>query len=423
MAMIRDGVGRSSRNRAAFGVEVAPLGLELPYLRAVGFRFERRARSRKARTGLASWFGKPPSAREACGRLRRLLPRVWKGAPLSLSSAQITADLHPFAPALEIAIAADGALCVRGEAGAVGPGYCDEAIARLEPVLAELDYAWDETPAPPDIRDAMLLWLAGELRAGATRIGLPADRTFLVDAPIQTAMGPRDAAWRDAVLADPRAGADAFAWWERGPGRLERSRALLAMWHEVPWRAPVDKAERALMERVDADLRAARAADPELALPWAEWAELAGNLGDGERAGELGGRATGPAVIGYRRFDMVVDLGGWSITLPGGFVGAWDDDGARYWATDGDRVIEITTLETTERDSDKLLDVAPPLHPVIERLSDGDRRGRAEAYDTEGVHVVHGLVASAPHVAILTCKGAERDQPWALATWRSLRLA
>ena len=70
----------------------------------------------------------------------------------------------------------------------------------------------------------------------------------------------------------------------------------------------------------------------------------------------------------------------------------------------------------------ELLDVAP-LHPVIERLSDGDRRGRAEAYDTDGVHVVHGLVASAPHVAILTCKGAERDQPWALATWRSLRLA
>lgn len=337
-----------------------------------------------------------------------------------MTSAQITADLHRFAPALEIAIADDGALGVRGEAGAVGPGYCDEVIARLEPVLGELDYVWDEAPAP---RDEMLRWLAGELGAGQARIGMPTDHAFLVDAPIQTAMGPRDAAWRDAVLADPRAGADAFAWWERGPGRLERSRALLAMWHEVPWRAPVDRAERAVMERVDADLVAAHAADPALALPWAEWAELVGNLGAGERAAELGGRATGPAVIGYRRFDMVVDLGSWSITLPGGFVGAWEDDGARYWATDGERVLEITTLETTERDSDKLLDVAPPLHPVIERLSDGDRRGRAEAYDSEGMHVVHGLVASAPHVAILTCKGAERDQPWALATWRSLRVA
>lgn len=386
----------------------------------MGFRFERRARSRKARTGPRSWFGKPPSAREAHARLARLLPRAWKGVALSVSPAQITADLHPFAPALEIAIAGDGALCVRGEAGAVGPAYCDEVIARLDPVVGELDYAWDDAPAP---RDAMLAWLAGELGAGRVRIGMPTDHAFVVDAPIQTAMGPRDAAWRDAVLADPRAGADAFAWWERGPGRLERSRALLAMWHEVPWRAPVDQAERALMKQVDADLRAARAADPGLALPWAEWAELVLHLGDAERAGELAGRATGPAVIGYRRFDMVVDLGGWSITLPGGFVGAWEDGGARYWATDGDRVIELTTLETTERDSDQLLDVAPALHPVIARLADGDRRGRAEAYDADGVHVVHGLVASAPHVAILTCKGAERDQPWALATWRSLRVA
>ncbi|HEX7843128.1 MAG TPA: hypothetical protein VF469_36900, partial [Kofleriaceae bacterium] len=177
----------------------------------MGFRFERRARSRKARTGLASWFGRPPSAQEVRGRLRRLLPRAWKGAPLSVSSAQITADLHRFAPALEIAVAADGALCVGGEAGAVGPGYCDEVIARLAPVLAELDYAWDEAPGHRSAQDEMLGWLAAELRAGQARIGMPTDHAFLVDAPIQTAMGPRDAAWRDAVLADPRAGADAFA--------------------------------------------------------------------------------------------------------------------------------------------------------------------------------------------------------------------
>jgi hypothetical protein len=34
---------------------------------------------------------------------------------------------------------------------------------------------------------------------------------------------------------------------------------------------------------------------------------------------------------------------------------------------------------------------------------------------------VHGLVAQAPHVAILTCKGKRSDEAWALATWRSLR--
>jgi hypothetical protein len=84
-------------------------------------------------------------------------------------------------------------------------------------------------------------------------------------------------------------------------------------------------------------------------------------------------------------------------------------------------MVELAQFETTEGDPDKLIDVAPPLHPVVERLSDGARRGRAEAYDEDAVHIVHGLIAVAPHMAILTCKGTARDEPWALATWRSLR--
>jgi hypothetical protein len=386
----------------------------------VGFSFERRARSRKARGGLRAWFGKPPDAGEVNERLGRLLPRAWKGTEVEVSARRITAVLHPFAPALRITVAADGDLVVRGEAGGVGPGLHDDVIARFAPVLDELDYAWE--PDDTDPRAAALGWLRDELRGGATRPGMPEGRTFLVDAPILTALGPRDAAWRAAVLADPAAGADAFAWWERKPGHLERSRAVLAMWHEVPWREAVDKAERAVMERVDADLRAARKADRELALPYAEWAELVGHLGDAERAAKLAARATGPSVIGYRRFDMELEIAdGWSMTLAGAFVGAWEDDNARYWATDGRRVVELTMLETTEHDSVALLEVAPALHPVIARAADGPRHARAEAYEEDDVHVVHGLVAIAPHVAILTCKGTARDEAWALATWRSLR--
>ena len=66
-------------------------------------------------------------------------------------------------------------------------------------------------------------------------------------------------------------------------------------------------------------------------------------------------------------------------------------------------------------------DLAPAQHPIIATLDEGRRRGRAEAYDEGEVHVVHGLVAAAPEVAILTCKGALTDEPWALATWRGLR--
>lgn len=389
-------------------------------------RFERRARPRKARVGLRAWFASPPDVREIGGRLRRLLPRLWKDVRIAGALPKLTVVLHPGAPPIEIGLAADGELTVAGDPTAVGPGLCDEAIARLSTILDEIDYGWQPVPESEvqSARDAAGAWLAGELRGGATRIGMPASRAFVIDAAVQTALGPRDAAWRDAVIADPRAAADAFAWWDAGPGQRERSRALLALWHEVPWREPLDRAERATMESVDADLTAAAAADPALALPWAEWAELLDNLGEVERAEAMRARATGPSAIGYRRFDMIAEVGGgWALTLPAVFVGRWEDDGDRYWATDGERAIEVTQFEAAAADSAALLEVAPALHPVIERFTDGDRCGRAEARDDGGSRVLHGLVACAPNVAIVICRSAEADPAWALAIWRSLRRA
>jgi hypothetical protein len=55
---------------------------------------------------------------------------------------------------------------------------------------------------------------------------------------------------------------------------------------------------------------------------------------------------------------------------------------------------------------------------VIERIVEAQRHGRAEAFEDGGVPVVIGIMCTAPHVGILTCKGGTRD--WALATWRSL---
>lgn len=374
------------------------------YVLAVGHVIERRARSRKARSGLRALLGRAPDASEVRERLSRLLPRIWKG---DVDARRLTVRLHPYAPPVRLTVADDGVLLVVADDGGVGPGFHLETYARLAPLLDELDYVWE---AEVDPQALALAWLAGELRAGATRIGMPEGRTFLVDG-VQTPLGPRDAAWRDAVLADPAAGRDAFAWWERGPGQLARARALLAMWHEVPWREPFDKHEHAVMEQVEADLRAAQEAG--LEVPAADWAELSTHLGEGTPA-------TG--TIGYRRHRMVVPLlHGWEITLPGAFAGAWEDDGQRYWASDGTRVVEVAMLETTQTDSAVLLEVAPPRHPVIERAADGDRHARAEAYDEDDVHIVHGLVAIAPHVAIVTCKGSAADELWALATWRSVR--
>ena len=388
----------------------------------VGFGIDLRARSRKPKHGLRALLGKAPDARAIGDRLVRLARRAFKGAVVDIDPNRLTIAFHPKAHPACIAVLPDGDLEIRAITSAIGPGYHADVLAQLAPLLDELEYALEPAPDP---QHAMTSWLADELRAGARLIGMPIDRCFRVDATVLTAMGPLDAAWRDAVLADPMRGADAFAWWGLGPGREARSRALLAMWLDVPWREPLDADERELMERVDADLTLARKADRGLAVPWPDWAALLDHLGaDGDHAERVRAKAgDAPATIGYRRHTLDIELtGGWIIELGGGYVGRWDDDGSRWWATDGERVIELSSLTAPgETDSQRLLDVAPEVHPVLSRVVEDSRRGRAEVYDEDGVHIVHGLMASAPHVAIVTCKGSTADEEWALATWRSLR--
>ncbi|MEO8699772.1 MAG: hypothetical protein ABI867_07000 [Kofleriaceae bacterium] len=356
-------------------------------------------------------------------RLVRLTRRTFKSAVLDSSAKRITLGLHPNAPPVRITVLPEGDLEIRADTTAVGPGYHADVLARIAPILEELEYVLEGDAGDP--KTDMTAWLAEELRAGTRLVGMPVDRCFNVDAAVLTAMGPRDAAWRDAVLADPARGSDAFAWWQRGPGTEARSRALLAMWFDVPWREPLDADERTLMEQVDTDLTIARKANRELDLPYPEWSLLLDWIpSDEDHADRIRAKAGDrEATIGYRRYPMDVEVsGGWIVELGGNFVGHWDDDGERWWATDGERVVELTSLTAPdETDSQRLLDVAPPINPVVERFAEANRRGRAEVYDEGSVHVVHGLMACAPHVAILTCKGEKSDEAWALATWRSLR--
>lgn len=304
----------------------------------------------------------------------------------------------------------DSELVVTGDAW-IGPALVVDVANKLAPILEELDFVWTEAIElaawQTKLRDA----LAEQVRSGKTRFGVPAGRRFLVDPPILTALGPRDASWQMYE--------DAFAWWDLGEGKAELARALVKMWLEVPWREPLDGDERDLMKQVDDDLRAARGA--KLAVPWGAWKELLAHLGIEDEEVEAHAKDTSP--IGYRRYDLEAELsGGWHVTMPGAMVGHWEDDGARYWATDGDRMIEFTSLTAEgEGDSDRLLAVAPEAHPVVERIVNGELRGRAEAFTDDDVHVLIGLVASAPHVGILTCKSSDPDDSWARTMWKSLR--
>lgn len=388
---------------------------------AGSFGIDVRARSRKGR-GL---FRKAPDPREVGERLGRLARRMLKDGVVRAGTKQdryiVELKLHAAATVATLSVEPDAEIVLRGETSCLGPGYHAHLIERVTPILDELDYVWTEPFALAATQSAMCAWLAEQLRgSGQVRAGVPESRRFRVDAPVLTVLGPRDEAWRTAVLADPAKAADAFPWWDAGPGREPLSRALVALALEVPWREPIDKDERELMMEVDEDLRAARKADPALALPWPEWKEMLMHLGiEDEDVNEKAG--DGVAALGYRRHDLEIELaGGWRVVVPGSFVGHWEDDGARYWATDGDRAIEFSSFTAgADHDSAQLLAVAPEKYEVVERLVDGNRHGRAEAFVDNETPVVIGLMADAPNVGILTCKGGTRE--WALSTWRSLQ--
>ena len=381
--------------------------------------------ARRAHAGTA----RPPSADELVERLLELAPRLWDGAAVKPAKRGVTLSLFPGAPRVRVLVTGAGELTLTAATACVGPAYHAQVATRVSPVAEELGLAWD--PADDDGTGAepeMCAWIADELRAGAPRVAMPVGRVIHVPAPavVQTPLGPRDAAWRAAVLADPAHAVDALAWRVFAPGHAPRARALLAMWHELPWRTPLDAAERAAMEAADTDLRNAHHADPELPLPWAAWAELLALLQRDDAHAEVvrarARAAPAPAPIGYRRFERDVDLsGGWTIVLPGAFAGGWDAAHTRYTARDGRRTVELTMLTAAgEADSARLLDVAPEAFPVIARVDEGGRRGRAEREDRDTQMTIHAVMARAPHVVLATLRGAPADEPWALAAWRSL---
>src|ERR1043165_4900491 len=113
-------------------------------LRPVSFGIERRARSRKARTGLRALFGgKPPDAREVGERLVRLARRMFKDAVIDASPKRVTLGLHPAAAPARLLVLPDGDLELRAETATIGPAYHADVIERVAPVLEELEYVWD----------------------------------------------------------------------------------------------------------------------------------------------------------------------------------------------------------------------------------------------------------------------------------------
>jgi hypothetical protein len=371
-------------------------------------------------------------------RRGELLDDAWR------EDATLALSLHPAAEPAYVAV--DGGYVVVGaQTSSAGPGYHAFVYELADELATDLGVTWhpsddeffDETGYREhrdvgDLQDEMLAWLgavsaavAEEVDGGAANIAvaMPLGHGFAELDAVTTPLGPRSRAWVEAVAADAAHGLDFFAWWEPGFGpRYLRGRALTNLWCRIPWRAPLAEDEAALMRGTLALLADAHAADPELALPWAAWAELAAHAGAADTLPPdvLEAAEADPSPpVGYRRHDVTPLLpGGWTIRVPGSFAASLDPDGTWSAGEGGDRSVNVTTFTgpPDQLDESDLAASSGEEH----RHDDESVRRRAWTTTEEGLLLVNGYGFVPGSAAIVTVTAEPGGESWALDVWRSL---
>jgi hypothetical protein len=398
--------------------------------------------------------------------------------------------LHPAARPIRIEADDAGQLVVTAMTVPVGPGYHTYVARLLDRLGEELGIAWAKlaTPAPGaagrvgtppgadagntaadpgasidptgtlgsgdrhDAERGHLGWLRSALlairdarRQGATglHLGTPSGVRFAFEGAVATVLGPRDDAWLERALADPRVAADIWPWVaDAMDARYLLGRALSLLWMDVRWRPPSNPGEVRLADEILAILRRGYALEPGLAWPWREWRELFQLRDQPDPATRaLLDRGAGPLIesdagdappaIGYRRRPVTIIHEGWALDVPGSFTGRRT---AEEWiGGEAGRSVTLAGTETAEDGhpmaADRFLSqVASHLGRDAIEHDDGVVRGRArlaadpssgvEVATVEGFSAVRGLGA-----AIRIEIDDPQDWKWALDTWRALRPA
>jgi hypothetical protein len=393
-------------------------------------------------------------------------------------------QLHPAARPVRIEATDQGTVIVSALTVPVGPGYHTFVASLLERMGDELSIQWAPLATPPSVgagrvaspaaapdpassidptgafgsgdrRDAErghLAWLRSALlavrdarrqRSEGLHLATPPGIRFTFDGAVATVLGPRDDAWLEHALADPRVAADVWPWVaDAMDARYLLGRALALLWLDVRWRSPAGPDEVALADEVLGLLKRAHPLDPGLAWPWREWRELFQLRGAADPAtrqlldrgaGPLvgGSEAAEPARIGYHRRAVTIVHEGWVLDVPGSFTGTRSTD--EWTGGEAGRSVTLAGVETAEGGApmspDRFLrQVAGHLgHEAIEH-DDGVVRGRArlsldassgvEVATVEGFSAVRGRGA-----AIRIEIDDPQDWKWALDTWRGLRPA
>lgn len=372
---------------------------------------------------------------------------------LDSGTTELAVDLHPAAPPLVITADDAGRVTAAAETAVAGPGYHRFVGRVLERLGFEIGVDWTDGDGAltfadrPTAERAYLAWLGPQLaraRVGVRRgergihLGMPAGTVVTTDQALATVLGPRDEAWLESAIADPRVALDICPWWmDATDGRYLLNRALVLMWLEVRWRAPAVEGEADLLDEVHRLLTRAYPVDPGLPFPWHAWVEIAVSRGINDQVTRLAaGRAarepepTPP--VGYRRDPVRIIHEGWALEIPGSYAERRTPD--EWWGGGAGRSITLAATRTGLADGTPmpaqafLAQFAGDLGPDALSRRDGEVLGRArlttDASSGVEVGVLEGFSAIRGSGAAIR---VEFDDPgdwqWAVDTWRGLRPA
>lgn len=394
-----------------------------------------------------------PAAERVLGDVEAWLRSTYPDEVCSLLVSQggCTVRLHPAAAPLLLTVTDDGTVTVRGETVVAGPGFhrfVGRCLARLG---EDIGIDWDDATAGlafadrPAVERAYLAWLGPELArarvsvqrgARGVHVGMPGGTRVSCDAAVATVLGPRDEAWLERAIADPRVAIDITPWWsDATDGQYLLARALTRMWLDVRWRRPAVAGEAELLDEVHGLLARAYPLEPQLPYPWAAWAEVVAYRGiDDAMARQAVSRAVSAGVgsaeaapIGYRRAPVTIAHEGWVLTVPGTFAERRTTE--EWWGGGPGRNITLAATATGRLSAQGFLDqVAADLGSDALHHQAGEIRGRARlTTDTTSglaIGVLEGFAAVPGSGAVIRIEFDDAaDYAWALDMWRSLRPA
>ncbi len=375
---------------------------------------------------------------------------------ISRNPSTLLCQIHPAAEEFELSLIDPAHLLASASTGGVGPGYhifltnLLKALAHhikaswLHPAADDEDFADDTgyffTGDEDHLRHEMTRWLsaiAGLFFDGSldpdtqgTALCIPLNPRFETAQPALTPLGPRSRAWLAQTAKDGAAGSDFFPWWTPGcNAEFYLRRALTQMWLDIRWRPPINDSETAALESVAADLDQAFHLDPHLDYPWAEWKQvlqcLAREAGPQEQL--VDSRAHTDPTIGYRRANVFINLGDWTLKIPGSFSDFDTDQYNRVFSGDPPREIWfavyplIGSLEWHKKDRQERVHI----DYLIER--DGYfAHANLSTHQTETGEPFFVLnstnLTDAGQKAVFTVIFFNPDhKDWALQTWQSLQ--